>query len=290
MEGRVVQPDPEGVARLVRRAYRADARLLLALLRWGGHPVFDFWAAEEDGRLAGATLVTYGARAGTLSSVVVAAPWRRRGWARTLLDRAHRGIRTARRRYALLEVLRANDPARALYLSSGYRPYRGYEVLDRSGTDPIPPVPPSCGVRVFHPDDGPTLARLLDAQSPEAVRRAAPASSGQFRVPAYLLGATGAATEAWVLGAPGAATGFVRATVGGLTRTANLTQPVLAEGTDPDAALGLLATALGWVARRTQSRIVVQVPTDRASAGAAVAGLGFRPAYLVDLFGRELAP
>ncbi|MHB8351567.1 MAG: GNAT family N-acetyltransferase [Thermoplasmata archaeon] len=285
-----MDPDPEAVAHLVRRAYGVDARLLLALLRWGGHPVFDFWAAAEEGRLVGTTLVTYSGRAGTLSSVAVAAPWRRRGWARALLDRAHRGIRAARRRYALLEVLRENAPARALYLSSGYRPFRAYEVLARPGTDVVPPVAPSAGVRPFRPADGPALAELLSAQSPEELHRAAPGDPGQFRVPSYLLGATGAATEAWVLGSSAGASGFVRATVGGLTRTANLTQPILAEGTGPEEASALLATALGWISLRTRARTVVQVPTDLPRAVRAVTALGFRPQYAVDLFGREILP
>ncbi len=281
--------DPDGVARLIRRAYRADARILLALGRWVGRPVFDLWVAEEEGRLVGSALVTYSARAGTLSSVAVAPARRREGWARALLAEAHRGIRAARRSYALLEVIRGNGPARRLYDGLGYRPYRSSEVRLRDGAAPVPDGPPPAGVRPFQPADGPALARLLDAQAPEEVRRAAPATPGQFQVPAHLLRAVGAATAAWVLDGPAGPSGFVRATVGGLTRTAHLTQPLLDEAVDPAAADGLLRTALGWIGRRGRIPVVVQVPLELPRAGAAVAALGFRPAYTVDLLGRECA-
>ncbi|MGI0150861.1 MAG: GNAT family N-acetyltransferase, partial [Thermoplasmata archaeon] len=115
----------------MRRSYRADARIVLALLRWTGRPIFDFWEAEESGHLAGTTLVTYTGRAGMISSVAVAPPWRRQGWARRLLGRAHRGILVARRRYGVLEVLRENGPARALYAQEGYAPIRSSRVLVR---------------------------------------------------------------------------------------------------------------------------------------------------------------
>jgi ribosomal protein S18 acetylase RimI-like enzyme len=281
VEERVLGTDPEALVGLLRRTYRGDVRLLVGLLALVGRPLFDFFVAEEDGRLAGTTLVTYGPRAGYLSVVSVDRRFRRRGYARALLERAHRRIARTGRGFAALDVLEENAPARALYASVGYTPLREQVVLARAPdpTDPLRPPPLVEGLRAFRRSDGPALAALADGLAPGPVRDALPVTEESFRFPPLVAASTHATTAAWTLVAGGAPVGFVRATVGGLTRTAHLSQPIVAEEVDRDRVGPLVRTALQWIAQQRIVRCICEVPADRPGARAALEAAGFATAY-----------
>lgn len=265
-------------------------RIVTTLARWIRRPVFDFWVAEEDRRLVGTTLVTYAARAGWISSVAVHPEYRRRGYARSLVEQAHASIRHGRRGYALLEVLADNGAARALYEGMGYRPLRSSTVLVR---EPGPlTVPPRAteGLRPFRKTDAPTLAQVADGHLTQRERERQPASREQFVLPPLIAQSTDSLADAWVIDRRNGPMAFVRATVGGITRTANLTQPIVSHELAPEDAYALVASAVEWVESVRPLRMVTELPDGRELAAGALARAGFQPAYRIDALACDLAP
>lgn len=290
LEERIYGSNAEQVTALIRRVYRWDVRIVLALLKAFGRSPFDFWVVDENERLVGTTLVTYGARAGFLSTVSVHPDFRRRGFAQALLARSHEGIRRSRRPYAILEVIRDNVPARALYARAGYRPLRSNTVLTREPDPgdrdrPRPKVP---GLRALRREDAPALVTVANAtQSPE-LREWMPFTREQFFLPPLLASSVDAVSRAWVLEEGGRAVAFLRATVGGLTHTAHLTQPIFAPEVSALSARALVDTALAWVATERPARSVVELPEDRPAARAVLEEAGFQPVLQLDTLGLDL--
>jgi predicted GNAT family acetyltransferase len=227
--------------------------------------------------------VTYLARAGVISTVAVDRRYRRRGFARALLARAHAEIRRSGRAYAVLQVLEENAPAQRLYRALGYRNLRASSVLFRDAPAPVPvPSLGSAELRPFRPSDASALAEIFNSQLPPEVRDVVPATTELFSPSPFLVRATRSESEAWVLANAGRPLGYVRATVGGISRSANLSQPVLAAEADAEASLALVGTALAWIRARGMARTVVEVPEGLTLARATLAAAGFVPGYALD--------
>ena len=111
-EERLSGTTPEGFHRIVRRVFRWDVRIALRVLSWSGRPVFRFLVVEEDGRVVATTLLSFPERAGYVSTVTVDSAYRRRGFARGLIERAAEIARAAGRKFLVLDVLDQNVPAR----------------------------------------------------------------------------------------------------------------------------------------------------------------------------------
>jgi GNAT superfamily N-acetyltransferase len=276
--------DPEQVRALVARAYRWDARILLRMLRWFGRPLFDFWVHEEEGTVVGTALVTYQSRAGYISTVCVDPRFRRRGLARGLLERSHRGIRRAGREHAVLDVLDDNVPAQTLYRSMGYRPLRSNSVWT-VGLEPsrsAPPSPPPAGLREMAKTDLEAIVELANAAQGPTITGVLPMTPDQLQVPPLLAASVRSTTQAWTLVLDGRPAGFLRATVGGMTRAGHLTRPILGRDVPPARAAGMVTTALEWIAMRGGSRVVVEVPEEERPAREAVRAAGFLPSFRLD--------
>ncbi|MCI4361355.1 MAG: GNAT family N-acetyltransferase, partial [Thermoplasmata archaeon] len=245
-EEAVLGTDPEATLEIVRRVFRWDARLFLRFAQAIGRPIVRMYVAEVDGRVAGITILTFTERAGFLSNVVVDGPFRRRGLAQQLLERAHRDARAHGRQFTVLDVVSDNGPARALYDAAGYRPLRSQSVMVR---DPIPTAssvsdPTSTGVRPFRPGDAGALERLATQNLPPEVARVLPAERSQFRVRGIISRVLRSETRAWVLDSGSGPVGFVRGTVSGAMAAANLSCPILAPSVETGAARSLVAEAL----------------------------------------------
>jgi hypothetical protein len=276
----------------VRRAYRADLRLLLGLARLARRPLFDFWVIEEGGKVAATTLLTYGPTSGMVSTVAVRPPFRRRGYARALLAAAHGALRRYGRRWAVLEVLAENAPAIALYRALGYRRVRGGEVLARPlgpGAPPLPDASPGdARIRPFARRDAAPLVRVAEAPDPAELRALLPVTPGMFSVPPLLAAIVGSATEAWVLDGPEGPRAFLRATAGAPGRPAHLTQPILAPEVGAEEARAFVAHGLRYLSARSASRAVVELPDGRPAAARALLENGCTRAYRVELDALDL--
>jgi FR47-like protein len=237
------------------------------------------------------TLVVYLARAGHLSSVAVRPVYRRRGFARAMVRRAQEAIRASGRSFAALEVLKENLPAQALYAELGYRRLSGSTLFAR---DPAAgekfPIHPATRIRAFDRSDARPLAEVANQQLPPEVRDVFPMSPGGFTVPPIIATSTDSESEAWILeGSSGGAVGFLRATVGGLTRAAHLTSPVLGGHVTAEEALDLVRTGLTWIGRQRSVRTVVQVNEGMTLQRQTLATIGFVPQVGLDTLVRPLA-
>ena len=257
-------------------------------MRLFGRRIFDFWVAEESGRLVGSTLVTYGVRAGFLSTVAVRPAYRRRGIAQALLARAHEEIRSGHRPYAALQVLRENAPAQALYARLGYRKISTSTVFAREPgpTDATYTPPGGAAIRSFARPDGTALAALVNASLSPEVREVLPSYPGAFSLPPLLASSTHSESTAWVLLSGERPVGFLRATVGGITRSAHLTQPILGPEVGTESALALVRTGLAWIASHAPVRAVVEVPEGATLPRETLATLGFESKFTTDLLVR----
>ena len=282
--------DPVAMERVVRRLFRWDFRLLMALARSIGRPIARFYVIEVDGAIAATTLLTFTRRAGYLSGVVVDTPYRRRGFARQLLARANEDTRRAGRRFTALDVLRSNAPARALYDAAGYRPLRAYSVL-RSGPSTASSTPtavPDPGLRPFRPEDAVPLSEIASRALPGSVAEVLPVERSSFRLPPPLIRVLGSESDAWVLDEGGRAVGFVRATVSHAMASTNLTAPLLDPGVRDGKARALVRHAIGWIRSRSPGRIAVEVPDHDPRAARLLAEEGFETAYVVDTLYRTV--
>ncbi len=275
--------DPSTYARLIRRFYRWDARLVLGLLSLFRRPVFRFFVVEADGRLVATTLLTFTERAGYVSTVVVDPLYRRRGFARRLLEAARATARRLGRRYLVLDVLDQNAPARTLYRSLGYAPLRHVAYMVRERPAGIPAAAPD-GLRTFRPSDAPELARTAMAQLPPAVAEVLPAQPEQFGLSRFVTSALAAESEAWVAPAEGDPAAFVRATVSRGTVAGNLTAPLLGDRVDPALGSQLVRCAVDWIDRRGAPRILCEVPDHNRRGRLALEAEGFHEALGLETF------
>ncbi|MGI0131482.1 MAG: GNAT family N-acetyltransferase [Thermoplasmata archaeon] len=283
-EDKILGTDPVAMERLVRRLFRWDVRILLAVARALRRPIARFFVIEVDHRVVATTLLTFTQRAGYVSGVAVDPPFRRRGFARRLLRRAHAESRDAGRAYALLDVLTENAPARALYASEGYLPLRSHTVFLR------PIGPPATGaddaqprsLRDFRREDAVALRAVAERTLPPRIAEVLPVDAGQFRLPPALLRALGSESRAWVLDDGSGPTAFLRATVSRAMASANLTAPVLGPAVPSPEAGALVRHALAWIAGRGAARVVTEVPDHLPAALELLERAGFSSAYRVD--------
>jgi ribosomal protein S18 acetylase RimI-like enzyme len=280
---------PEGVRAIIRRVFRWDMRLLLGLGRLVGRPFFRFLVVEEDHRIVGTTLLSFPSRAGYLSMVVVDPAYRRRGYARRLLEESRRATRRRGRPYCVLDVLDSNTPALRLYESSGYRRLRGLAYLVHDAPASLLPFVPPPEVRPFDPRDLPRLVEVARATTSPAVHEVLPVTARALRPSPFLERALGGTTAAWVVDRGHGAEATVSATVSPATEAAHLSTAIVADGLPPDLAASLLRTAAAWCAERKAPRIVTIAPDAPAAGGVAARTVGFRHALLVSTLYRPSA-
>ncbi len=242
--------------------------------------------------MVGSTLVVYLARAGHISTVAVRPAYRRRGFAQAILARAQEEIRRSGRGYAGLEVLSENAPAIALYRRLGYELLGTSTLLAR---DPAPgerlTFPTGSRLRSFERRDAEPLADVANGQLPPNHRAVFPVTPGAFTVPPLIANSTKSISAAWVLEGPtGAPNGFLRATVGGLTRSGHLTAPILGPQTTSEEGLDLVRTGLAWIgAQRAGLRTVVQANEGMTLARQSLATAGFTPQVSLETLVLRLA-
>jgi len=268
----------EGFEAVIRRLFRADFRLFVGVLRAFGRAPYRLFVADEAGSIAGTTLLTFAARAGFLSTVVVAPPFRRRGIARALIDAARRA--TARRKlpYVALRVLAENAPARALYAAAGYRELDRQRYVVHEAPASIGAVPASPSIRPFRPSDAGPLAALANRQLSATAREVLPVRPSDFRSGRWADRLFDARTAAWVVDRGRGPEAHLAATSTPTTEAAHLSTPLLGEAVDPALASALVRTAAAWAAAHRPARIVTSVVHDDARAHAALEEEGFHDA------------
>lgn len=274
---------PEAYDRIIRRILRFDARLALGFLRLIGRPVFRFFVIESDGRLAATTLVTFTRRAGFVSTVMVDTPFRRRGYARQLVERAAEVTRRTGRRFLALDVLVDNAPAIALYRSMRFGRLRTLSYMVREG--PIsPPVEPGGPFRLRRivPSDVRPLLAVAAETMPPAVAEVLPPEAGQFSVHGFEEAALESEGETWVVEANGSAAGFLKTTVSRSVESGYLSQPLLGAAVPDPLARHLVATGVEWLTAHGKSRIVTEVAEYNEKGRRALEAEGFREAHRVD--------
>lgn len=281
---------PEAFDRIVRRVFRWDARLLLGLLDRLRRPVVKFLVVEADGSLCATAILTFTARAGFVGSVMVDEPYRRRGFARTLLARCAVEARRAGRRYLALDVLEGNAPARALYDSLGFRPLRAQAYFVRPD-GPSPPVAPAdaAAVRPFDRRDARALLPVAAAALDLDVAGVLPATRGQFFVGDVVVRGLESTTAAWVVDRGAGAVGFARATVSSAMEAGNLTAPLLDPAVPPEVGRALVTTAVAWAASHGAGRVLTMAPRGPGAGTRALREAGFHEAYGVETLYREIA-
>jgi len=280
--------DPPAFERAARRFFRWDTRLLLGLLRLVGRPIFRMFLLERDGHPVAAALLTYAARSGYVSTVVVDPAFRRQGYARAILAACRTATARSGRRYVVLDVLDANAPARALYASLGFHSLLATTYLARAIDGA--PAPVSDRVRPFRSRDAPPLVEVELAQRPGPVQDVLPFDRGQLAVPSRVVAGLGSETAAWVTPADGPPGGWIRATTSGFMAAANLTRPILAPDLAEADVDALLATATGWIAARGKRRAVVEVPEYDLRGRAALERAGFGAQFGVGTQVLDLGP
>jgi ribosomal protein S18 acetylase RimI-like enzyme len=278
-EERLLGTRPEGFERIFRRAFRWDTRLLLGLARAFGRPLFQFLVIEADGRLVGTTLVSFPPRAGYLSMVVVDPAYRRRGYAKRLLEGARATAARRGRPFVALDVLAENTPARTLYEAAGYRRLRSAAFLahDRPA-ELVGPLPLPAAIRPFRRSDARPIAVIALRQMPPEVAAALPARPSQFAGHRFVSNLLGEETAAWVVDRGAGPEAHVAASVSPATEAAHLSAPVVGESVDPSLAATLVRSAAAWAAARHPPRLVAQVTEENRRGRTALEEVGFREA------------
>ena len=278
-EKQILGMRPEGFDRVIQRVFRWDARLVLGLLRVFGRPIFRFFVVEVDGKLAATTLLTFAARAGYISLVAVDPAYRRRGFARLLLERCRQATVGRGRPYLALDVLESNAPARALYDSLGYRPLRRqfHLVHDepwRFGTGPVR-VP---GLRPFAREDAEPLAGIARAQRPPAVETVLPTYASDIAGSEWVGRILQSESAAWVIDDGAGPIAWIAATSSPATEAGHLSAPIIGPAVTPDAGRSLVEAAGAWCAARRPPRISAMVPEENRCGRVALEAAGFHHA------------
>jgi ribosomal protein S18 acetylase RimI-like enzyme len=281
---------PEGFVKIARRVFRWDTRLLLGLLRIVRRPIFRFFVIEEGDRIVATTLLTFGERAGYVSMVVVDPAHRRRGWARTLLERARTMTRSRGKPYIALDVLAANAPARTLYESLGYRPLRAASYLVNGRPASLLPGPTAVpGLRAFRRSDARPLAEIARREKPPEVEAVLPTTARDLAGSAWVGRMLSSELAAWVLDDGGGPVAWVGASVSVATEAAHLTAPVVDASVGPERARALVETAGAWCAARRAPRVLTMLPAENLRGRAALEGAGFHDAIPVWTLYRPVA-
>lgn len=272
---------PDGFEQVVRRVLRWDSRLVLGFLRRIGRPVFRVVVVEVDRTAVGMSLVTFPARAAYVSHVVVDPAYRRRGYARQMLEVAREYGRRAGRPYLALDVLDSNAAARTLYESIGYRPLRATADLVREGVaDRAPaPSPTNPAIRPFVRTDAPALVAIARRQAPAEVEAVLPIGEGAFVGSALSARVLTSEDAAWVVDRGAGPEGYAAATVSQSTVAGHMAAPVLSETLDASLGAALARTALDWCAARKVPRVLSRIAEYNTWGRAALEALGFRNAH-----------
>ncbi|HTT73907.1 MAG TPA: GNAT family N-acetyltransferase [Thermoplasmata archaeon] len=281
---------PEGVARLVRRIFRLDTRIVLGLLGALGRPVFHFYVVEEDGALVATTLVTYPGPAGYLSMVVVDPAYRRRGYAKALLEHARADARRRRRSFVALDVLAENAPAIALYERSGYRRLRSttYVTHDRAAAFGERPAPAPPSIRPFRRPDAEPLVAIARAHRPAEVERVVPLRPEALIGSRFEERTMEVERAGWVVDRGRGPEAWIAAAISPMTDAAHLSEPIVGDAVEPALAAALVGAAGRWIAARRPGRILGSVADHDTRERAALEGAGFRAALEVHTLYRSV--
>jgi len=272
---------PEGFEKIVHRVFRWDAQLLLGLLRLFRRPIFNFYVAEEDGKIVGTTILSFEKRTGYLSMVVVDPDYRRRGFAQALLEKARATVAGVGRPFVTLDVLASNAPARALYERMGYRRLRTQSFLAHEDATRFPraPGPSAAAIRPFRPADARPLAEIVRRSNPPEVEEVLPPSEASLRGSSLANRMLEAESAAWVVDRGHGAEAWIRAVVSAATEAGHVSAPIVGEGVEPEVAAELIRSAGAWLAERGPRRIATQVPEENRRGRAALDGGGFHEAF-----------
>ena len=269
---------PEGFETVVRRLFRVDARLLLGLLRGLRRSPFHLYVIEDGGTIAATTLLSFTPAAGFLSTVIVAPEFRRRGFARQLLEVARQETARRRRPYLALRVLSSNAAARTLYTSAGYGELERQRFAVHEDPSSFREGPAAGGVRPFVRADAAPLAELANRLSPEKVREVLPVRPRDLGGRTWADRVFEAESAAWVVDRGHGPEAYVSASATPTTAAAHLGTPLVGESVEPSRAADLVRTACSWLAARTPVRLVTTVPEDRLRARRALEEVGFHDA------------
>jgi ribosomal protein S18 acetylase RimI-like enzyme len=269
----------EEFEKVFRRIFRWDSQLVLFILQRFGRPIVRALVVEADGRVVATTLVTFPVGAAYVSSVVVDGPYRRRGYARQMLNEALATARRAKREFIVLDVLESNTGARALYDSLGYRPLQSRFHLLQDATGRFSTATaPNPSIRPMRRSDARPLAEIQRRQTPPEVEKVLPTRSNQFRLSGFERRVFASEHAAWVLDRGQGPEGHVAAVVSRVSEAAHLTAPTLSESVDDRQAVELVTTAGAWCAARGAPRILTMVADHNRRGRAALETVGFRDA------------
>jgi ribosomal protein S18 acetylase RimI-like enzyme len=270
--------DPEGFMRVLRRVYRWDTQFLIALASLFGHPVYRFLVVEEDGHIVATTLLSFPERSGYVSTVSVDTAYRRRGYARALLERAREASAKAQKRYIALDVLSHNTPARTLYEQIGYRPLREVSMMSREPAALPTSGAPSSAVRPFRKRDARALVEVARRSTPSEVDEVLPMRESYLNPSGFIARALESESAAWVVDRGSGAEAYLAATRSPMGSAGHLSAPIVDAAADPAAVAELMGTALGWSLTSGPRRLVAQVPLANERGHAALLAGGFRDA------------
>ncbi len=280
---------PEGFERIVRRIYRWDVRLVLALLRAFGRPVFRFFVIEDGGRLVATTLLTFSRRAGYVSMVVVDPAVRRRGLAKELLERARRATRARGLPYVVLDVLEANAPARALYERLGFETLRETAYFVHGAPSEAGPAPVGVpGLRPFDRRDARALVEVARRSRPPEIEEVLPSSERELSGSAWEGELLASQLAAWVLDDGTGARAWISAAVSRATEAGHVSSPIVDPALPGARAADLVRTAVAWCAERGRPRVMTMVPAENRAGRAALEEVGFRRAIPVRTLYRKV--
>jgi len=271
---------PQEFEKVIERAFRWDTRFLLGLLRLLGRPIVRVLVIEGDGHPVATTMLTFPAVASYVSNVVVDPAYRRRGYAKAMLEEARRNARRNHRRYVVLDVLETNSGARALYDSVGYRPLRARtQMVREAAASPGPSASSNAGIRPFRKTDADALAEVARRENPPKVEEVLPTGRSAFL--GFRLANRIIASEerAWVVDRGRGPEGHVAATVSQVFEAAHLTAPVIAPSVEPELADALVGQAVGWLAEHRAPRMLSMVADDNVRGRSALERAGFRHAF-----------
>jgi len=271
---------PEGLEKVLRRVFRWDTLFIIGLLRLFGRPIFRALIVEADGVVVATTMVTFPPVSSFVSNVVVDPAYRRRGYARRMLEEARRTAQQAHRKYIALDVLETNTRARALYDSIGYRPLRARTQFVHDTAGQFGPTPPSnAAIRSFRTTDARALAEIVRRQTPPAVEEVLPVSERAFAVSRMESRMLASEQASWVIDRGRGPEGHVGATVSEVFTAGHITAPVLSESVEADLADSLVRTAGAWCAAHHTPRILSMVADDNVRGREALERAGFRHAF-----------
>jgi ribosomal protein S18 acetylase RimI-like enzyme len=269
----------EPFQRIVQKFWRPDYRLVLGLLSAVGRPLFRFYVVEVDGAYAASAIETFSSRLAYVSSVVVAPEFRRRGYAKQVLEACHAAAARRNARFVALDVLDPNAGAAALYDSLGYRPLSHASHFVRRSLAEAGASLASPAIRPYRRSDGPALAEIARSFIPVARQEVQPVDARQFSVPSSVVNAFDSQTMAWVVDRGTGPLAWTRATASPVMEAGHLTAPVIAPEAVATDVADLLATAADWSKSHASTRLVAEVLDENLRGSAALTAAGFEVAY-----------